>query len=288
MNSKDNKTSRELKREVLQELNQVNSDIDRIQGRMTPGQFIDDALFQPVGRSPRAIFDHLKANPVGTAFLGLGTLLLMEDDNHVTYEKQMKLRSGAALENSRYQATLLKGKISDIRGEVNGKVHGVIDRTKSKVTGLKEKVSGLTSHVTGENSLGEGGELGASSIDDRIDSLKGSFDDVKQSISNVRETVFNEVEAVKNLDPMTYAALGAGLGALTGIALPVSEKEQTLIDQKAAGRLNEFSAEFQDAINQSIKVLKDEFLGRFTDFDVSLFGRKSSSVNETSRPNSDF
>lgn len=309
MNSKDNKSSRELKREVLQELNQVNSDLDRIQGRLTPGQFIDDTLFRPTGKNPRAIFDQLKANPIGTAFLSLGTLLLMEDENHETYEKQMKARSGAVLENTRYQATLLKGKVSDIRSDVNSKVsgvneklHGAIDRTKGKVAGLKEKIARKGSHETGEYSLGEGGELGASSIDDikqtvtgKIDDVAGSFDKVKQTMtdkvralsSDFKETAFNEVETVKNLDPMTYMAIGAGLGALTGVALPVSEKEQTLIDQKAAGRLNEFSGEFQDAINQSIKVLKDEFIGKFTDFDVSVFGRKSG-LDETSRSSSEF
>ncbi len=189
MNSKDNKSSRELKREVLQELNQVNSDLDRIQGRLTPGQFIDDALFQPVGRNPRAIFDHLKANPIGTAFLSIGTLLLMEDDGHVTYEKQMKNRSGAVLENSRYQATLLKGKVSEVRGKVTGvndKIHGVIDRTKGKVTGLKDKLpgmkgkqdtSGFSAGTTGEFTLGEGGELGASSIDELKENVSGKIDD---------------------------------------------------------------------------------------------------------------
>ena len=98
----------------------------------------------------------------------------------------------------------------------------------------------------------------------------------------MKDTAFNEVETVKNLDPMTYMAIGAGLGALTGIALPVSEREQTFINEKASGKLNEFSEEFQDAINQSVKVLKDEFIGKFTDFDVSVFGRKSP-VSETSR-----
>lgn len=295
MNSKDTKTSRELKREVLQELNQVNNDIDRIQGRLTPGQLIDDAIFQPTGKNPRAIFDHLKANPVGTAFLGLGTLLLMEDDSHVTYESQIKTRGSAAWENSRYQATLLKGRVSDMRGDVNervtgvnNKIHGVIDSAKSKVQGAKSKVQGLkgklrksdetfVSGTTGEYDLGEGGELGASSID----TLK---EDISSRISDVRSSVSEQVNTLKNLDPMTYAAIGAGLGALTGIALPVSEKEQKLIDDKAAGKLNEFSSEFQDALNQSVKILKDEFIGKFTDFDVSIFGKKQSqAANETFR-----
>jgi hypothetical protein len=285
MNSNDNKTSRELKHEVLQELNQVNSDIDRIQGRLTPGQIIDEVVFQPVGRNPRAVFDHLRSNPVGTAFLGIGTLLLMENDSHVTYEGQI----GSQWENTRYQAALLKGRVSDIQSDfdervagVSGKVHNVIDSAKSKVRNIKSKFSGADDS-SGDSSAAElagGGELGASSLDD----LKESITDKFGKIDEVRQTVENfaseELVAVKNLDPMMYVAIGAGLGALTGIALPVSEKEQELIDQKASGKLNEFSTEFQDALNQSVKVLKDEFLGRFTDMDLSLFGHKQQSPNQ--------
>ncbi len=277
MNSKDTKTSRELKREVLDDLNQVNKDMNRIQGRLTPGQLIDDALFQPINNNPRAMFDHLKANPIGTAFLGLGTLLLMEDESHVTYEGQVRKRTSSLYENTRYQATLLKSRVSDVNRDVNqkvsgvsGKIQGAIDRTKSKVDGLKNKIN---SGGTGEYDLGEGGELGASSIDD-----------LKEKISSFKGQALEQVDAVKNLDPMTFAAIGAGLGALTGIALPVSEKEQTMINQKAAGKLNEFSSEFQEALNQSVKVLKDELLSKFTDFDVSLFGKKQpSQSNETFR-----
>ena len=299
MNLRDNKSSGELKREVLHELNKVNNDLDRLQGRLTPGQFIDDALFTPIGRNPRAVFDHLLANPVGTAFLSIGTLLLMENDSHVTYESQIKDRSQVALNRSREQVGVVKAKMSG----VNEKIHGVMDRTKEKIDLSKDKISGLKNKfskkdeftTTGEYDLTQGGELGTGSIDDmKMDSA--DVKDVKGKITskvsaftdNIRSTTMHQVDTVKNLDPMTFAAIGAGLGALTGIALPVSEKEQTLIDQKLGNQMTVFSSEFQDAINQSVKILKDEFLGKFTDFDVSIFGRKNSSpgVNETYRTDS--
>ena len=271
MNLKDNKSSGELKREVLHELNNVNNDIDRLQGRMTPGQFIDDALFTPAGRNPRAIYDHLIDNPIGTAFLSLGTLLLMEDDSHVTYETQMRGRTRAVYSSSQEQLDAVKAKVSG----VNQKLHGAIDRTKEKIGQSKEKITGLKNkfagkfetHQTGEYDLSEGGELGANS--------NGS---VKE---NIGETVSTQIDTVKNMDPMTFAAIGAGLGALTGIALPVSEKEQNLIDQKLGDKMSVISSEFQEAINQSVKMLKDELMGKFTDFDVSLFRK-----NETYRSNS--
>ncbi len=303
MNSRDNKSSRELKREVLDELNNVNKDLDRLQGRLTPGQFIDDALFTPVGRNPRAVYDHLIANPIGTAFLSLGTLLLMEDDSHVTYESQLRTRSHSVMDKSRAQMGAVKAQVGSVKEKVagyNDKLHTAVDRTKAKIDSSREKISGLKDKfskkddftTTGEYDLTQGGELGSGSIDD----MKQNFGEVKDNVSakidsfadNVKSTTVNQVETVKNMDPMTFAAIGAGLGALTGIALPVSEKEQTMIDQRMGNQMTTLSSEFQEAINQSVKVLKDEFLGKFTDFDVSIFGRKnaSSGVNETYRTDS--
>ena len=267
MNSRNNKSSGELKREVLHELNKVNSDLNSLQGRLTPGQLIDDALFTSVGHSPRVVYDHLIANPLGTALLSLGTLLLMENDSHVTYESQLRHRS-------RQQVDSFKVRVS----EVNEKIHGLVDRTKEKIERSSDKISGIKETLfkkdefttTGEDDLNQGGELGTGSID------------------HLKETVSAKVESVKNLNPLTFAAIGVGLGALTGIALPVSEKEQTLIDQKLGNQMSLFSREFLDAINQSVNVLRDEFLEKFSELDVSIFEKKNAAAgrNETYRTDS--
>jgi hypothetical protein len=241
MNSRDNKSSGELKREVLQELNKVNSDLNSLQGRLTPGQFIDDALFTSVGHSPRVVYDHLVANPIGTALLSLGTLLLMENDLHVTYESQLRNRS-------REQVDALRVRVSG----VNEKIHGLVDRTKEKIERSSDKISGIKETLFKKDEF----------------TTTGEYDHLK-------ETVSAKVESVKHLHPLTFAAIGVGLGALTGIALPVSEKEQTLIDQKLGNQMSLFSREFLDAINQSVNVLKDEFLERFSELDVSIFEKKN-------------
>lgn len=266
MNSKDSKSSRELKQEVMQELNRVNSDLDHIQGRLTPGQIIDDSIFYPMGGNPRAVFDHLAANPIGTAFLGLGTLLLMEGESHATFETQLKQKGSAVMENARYQATLFKGTAENVNEKFQEKVGEYkenIQGMKSKVRELKDKIP-RREKVTGEKDLGAGGELGVSSID------------------NIKDNFIEAKETLKNLDPMAWVAMGAGLGVLTGMALPVSEKEQSFVDQKLSGGLTQFSNEFQDALNKSVQILKEEFLGKAAAYDVKLFGRKQD-VNETYR-----
>jgi hypothetical protein len=83
---KNTKSSKELKDQIVRDIKKVKRDFDEIKDRMTPGQLIDDAIFYRHGSSPTATFDYLKSNPVGTSFLTIGTILLMENDRHVTYE----------------------------------------------------------------------------------------------------------------------------------------------------------------------------------------------------------
>ena len=45
MKSQSTKSSGELQQEVRNEVRNVNRDIDNIQGRLSPGRIIDDAIF---------------------------------------------------------------------------------------------------------------------------------------------------------------------------------------------------------------------------------------------------
>jgi hypothetical protein len=48
MKSQNTKSTDELKSEVRQELHNVETDIKNLQGRMTPGQIIDDAILKKI------------------------------------------------------------------------------------------------------------------------------------------------------------------------------------------------------------------------------------------------
>ena len=85
------KSTQELKQQVLNDIKKVKEDFEEIKTRMTPGQLVDDAIYyRCCGGDPAATFDHLKRNPVGTSFLTIGTLLLMEDEYHRSYESMAR------------------------------------------------------------------------------------------------------------------------------------------------------------------------------------------------------
>lgn len=286
----ERKTSDDLKHEVHHELRKVRRDIDEMQSRLSPGQIIDDAIFYPHGRSVVSTFDHLKRNPVGTALLSLGTLLLMEDENHVSYEANARIKANSLKEGIKNQMP---------HKELQpGQVPNAMDRAKAKVTGLKQDLQSKTENLKHDfqnkkEELKQNIQRKKGEVQERIAdtqehlSLGADFegveqgptrkDKVRESYDKTREKISTGFQAgkekIQNLDPMAYVALGAGLGAITGASLPVSDAERNMVDTRFTGKLADFSRELQDAVNQSSNILKDLFIDDAKGFSADIFNR---------------
>lgn len=231
MNSKQSHITRStkvLKQQVLQDLGKVNNDLREIQQRITPGQIIDDALSYRRGSGdPARTLQLLKDNPIGTSFLTLGTLLLMESERHQSYEEYARIHYGMMKER-------LGENIDDLRDKVSGMGEKLAEM-KDKLTSRPEKIAGEPPAFDRE----------------------GQYDESR--------------EASKHLDPLTYLALGAGLGALTGASLPVSASEREAVDSVFGDRIRRFTGELQTALNEAVNILKNEFLGDITEVKMNFF-----------------
>lgn len=237
MKSQDTKSSSELKREVHQELNKVSKSIDELQGRLTPGQILDDAIFYPNGRNLNKTFQHLKQNPIGTTFLSLGTLLLMEDGTHSSYESVVKTKVNAGVSSAKEGISSVKNQMKNKLpqgepGDIKNKVVGIADSFQSKVNDIR---SGIAAKIPDREALNRGREK------------------------------------IHNLDNTTFMAIGAGLGALTGVSLPISEAEDKLMREKFDGRLNDFNRELRDAMNECSNILKDLVVQDVKDHSLKFF-----------------
>lgn len=260
MKSQNTKSSDELQKEVRHEIRNVRKDIDELQGRITPGQLIDDVIFYPHGQSPAATFDHLKKNPVGTAFLSLGTILLMEDESHQTLETISKNKVAA-----------VRDKVSEARSKMN--MHPTAkELALDKLNEFKDKMDEIKSEV----------EYKVASAQDRVSTVKDDLGnalpetpDAATLKSKVSDKLSGYVSAGKdrfqNMDSTTFMALGAGLGVLTGASLPVSETERSFVDDKFQDKFSGFSADLQSAINECSNILKDLVVSDVKDFRVNLF-----------------
>jgi uncharacterized protein YjbJ (UPF0337 family) len=294
MKSQNTKSSDELHREVKQEIRNVERDLNQMQGRLSPGQLIDDAIFYPHGRNMSSTLDHLKRNPVGTAFLSLGTLMLMEDENHSTMEANARIKLGEA-----------RSKLGDLKQQVKnqmphkelspGTAPNMADIAKGKVTEMKGKMMDVKSSV--QSKVSEIKDTVQTKMSDVRSSVSEAQDDFSERVTDIKEGVTDKVsefqsssteegtdwkqdlrsslesgkEKMQNIDPLTYMALGAGLGALTGAALPVSDKEQSFVDDKLKDRISSFSEDLQTAINDCAGLLKDMVVQDVKDYSLKIF-----------------
>lgn len=135
MKSQNTKSSAILKHEVREELKKVERGLDDLQGRLTPGQILDDIIFYPNGASPKRTIEYLKNNPIGTSFLTMGTVLLMEDKESKSFEKRIKNKVEEGTE-------ALKEKAADPRiSEAKNKVQNMKKNFKSKVDDIRREIS---------------------------------------------------------------------------------------------------------------------------------------------------
>lgn len=336
MKSQNTKSSDELHQEVRAELRNVRNDIDQLQGRLSPGQLIDDVIFYPHGQNPSATIDHLKRNPVGTAFLSLGTLMLMEDDSHQSMEanaraklveartklSDMKERVKNQLPHKELEpgsapnmADIAKGRVNNMKDSFQAKVaeikqgldekipsrEEIKSRFHSKSSGLKEDVSNRIdslreklpdteeiktqfSNVTDrfpdsediKAKVGEFTDRFQSSDEDTVSTESTDFSGTASSTyqkatSKLSSTFEVGKEKIRDLDPMTYMALGAGLGAITGAALPISEAEQRMVDEKLQTRLTSFNQELHEAVSECTSILKDLVINDVKNFSSKMF-----------------
>lgn len=275
MKSQNTKSSDELQKEVRHEIRNVRKDIDELQNRMSPGQLIDDVIFYPHGRSPAATFDHLKRNPIGTTFLSLGTILLMEDESRQSFETISKNKVAAAKskvtdvtnkmkmhptakELAMDKVNELRDKMDEVKADVEYKVAEAQDRISDVKSEVSEKVSTLKSGMTDDF----GNTLPATPD---VASLKNKVSDKVSGLMSAGK------DKIHDLEPMTFMALGAGLGVLTGASLPVSEAEKTFVEGKFENKLSGFSTDLQAAINEYSNILKDLVVADVKEFRVNLF-----------------
>lgn len=257
------KSTQELKDQVMNDLKRVKDDFEEIKQRMTPGQLIDDAIYyRRGGGNPAATFDFLKQNPVGTSFLTLGTLLLMEGSDHVSMEqkgrtiiKDTGVKYGDRIKEYKTKAHDLKQKVGD-----------KIDDLRSGAEDLKIKYGEAVDTV--ENTLNQAKDSISSAETEGVSAARSKFSAMKGAIADRSSEA---LETVKNLDPMTYMVLGAGLGTITGAALPVSDVEDRMMSGEVQDKFNKFRSELEVALNESANILKNELIGGVTDFNIKLF-----------------
>lgn len=259
MKSQDTKkNSEQLQHEVHGQINKLGKDLDHARTRLSPGSLLDDAIFYPQGQNLTEAYAHLKENPMGTMFLSLGTLLLMEDQKRVSYESHLKSSMGAAVDKgkARYHEAEEKvsEKASEMADQARDKAHSIKGRfqskeeelkSKSEETNLKEKAQDLK-------------ERGAEKFEEVKHSASERYQDTKEKLES---SSVGEV-----LHPFAIASMGLGLGATLGASFPIPAAERKLRSEKFSQQIDRFGKDVDHAIKESGEKVKNHLIDELKQF----------------------
>ena len=302
MNLNDTKSSQDLRKEITKDLDRLDTNIDALKEKMSPGQVIDDAIFRNFRGDPKGSLLYLKSNPVGTSFLALGTFLLMDNEGE-SYEQYLKKQSRVVYSDYRGKATDLVNQASQRTSEISSRVdhisrdmkdraRGMIDRGEEKLNSIKDRVSQKGRSAKGSISTSFE-EMKDNVIDasetfkeralharhELNDDVNPKFGEAVEGISSSGEGLRSKVgEYGKNIsqkfrdngfDSLAYVSLGLGAGFATGGLIPIGEESETFSDLDFD--FSGFRSEIENAANESINLFKDEIIEGLKNRSVDIF-----------------
>lgn len=231
---REEKSSTELKADVDAAIAKVDQDLDALRTEMTPGRIIDDAILRGRRNDLRTTVNHLRNNPIGTTFLGLGTLLLMEDEGHISGED--RLRHFAQHSASIAQEAAQKAR--EVSEDVGKKTKEKLEEAKSVVA---EKVDSIKA-TTGE----------------ALEDVKNAAPEAERLGQQARDMASKL--ASPEYRPVAIAALGLGLGTVLGSSLPPepSSAQQEAVDINASEIANEVQRALKESSRRFLGILADE------------------------------
>ncbi|HLT22416.1 MAG TPA: hypothetical protein VKZ84_03195, partial [Bacteriovoracaceae bacterium] len=305
MNLNDTKSSETLRKEISQDIDRLDNKVEHLKGRLTPGQIIDDAIFSPYRGDLRAGFSYLRNNPIGSSFLAIGTLLLMDNEGE-SYEQYLRSQGRVAYSDYKGRVSEVKNRVSETMDEVS---HEVRSRTQSLVekgeqklnqvrdTGrdLKNQVGSMTDNIreklnrsktSGEEiknnvidateSFKERAVNAAKSTDLGIDAdididtseVTSRLSRMKGSVSGFGKNTIGKIKE-NEFDSLAYVALGGSLGFATGSLIPM--REGGFAELSSDFDFSSLQSELQDAANESMSVFKNEFIDTLKNASIDIF-----------------
>lgn len=305
MNLNDTKSSETLRKEITHDLDRLDTKVDRLKDRLTPGQIIDDAVFGSYRGNPKACFNYLKDNPLGTSFLAIGTMLLLDNEGE-SYEHYLRSQSRVVYSDYKNKAMETRGrlgeKVESISHDLRSKSEQLARQGEEKMAQLKgagrqlkDQVKGKISSKTQEvkdnvidasKTFRERGALSSTESNElqmesnsMVNEGGNAFESDEFEMesrglrSKVSEYGRKASERIKNseIDSFTYVALGTSMGFATGSIIPLSDDE---IGHSSFGLdfdIGGLRTDLQNAANESMNAFKNEFIDTLKGSNIDLF-----------------
>jgi hypothetical protein len=250
-NQAPNESSEELEAKVRATLDKTEQDVERIEETLTPGTFIDNAIFANRPRHPRETWSALSDNPIGTTLLALGTFMLSEREG-VSGETILRDKAQDTADAARDLAYQAQAKVQDLKVRAETKVTELKDRADQKFVELKDRADQKFTAVkeTADQKVGEFKDKTTTKFEEFKDITNTKIGEFKEkvgmsnaddpyststssSFAAAKDRVVEKVSSfsLRDVSPLTLATAGLGLGAMIGASLPEHEQEQQLVNK---------------------------------------------------------
>lgn len=268
-------TSAELEREAERTRAEVNDTAERLRGKLTPGQILDEVRDYMSHGDTAVTFDNLKHqvrdNPLALALIGGGIAWLMLGEG-VKHRASGMVSHGRGRPyddygRSHYDDDLRYGGVSDPWAEperyhdtspgmgdrMSGMARDTMDSASGMASGVRDSVAGMASSAGGA----------ASSARHSIsDAMHGAADRAGSLGSGMRRRGMNAASGARHTfsdlldrEPLIVGALGLAVGAALGAFLPTTRLEEEQLGETSADLRNRAGAMAETAWDEATEAV---------------------------------
>lgn len=267
-------TSAELEREAERTRAEVNDTAERLRGKLTPGQLLDEVRDYMSHGDSAVTLDNLKNqvrdNPLALALIGSGLAWLMLGEGVKHRAADLGSYAGRRYDDygrSHYDDDMRYGAVSDPWDEperyrdtspgmgerMSSMAHGTMDSASGMASGMRDSVAGMAS------SAGSAASSAGHSISDAMHGAAhraGSLgSDMRRrgmhAASGARHTFSDMLER----EPLIVGALGLAVGAAIGALLPTSRIEEEQLGETSADLRNRAGAMAEAAWDEAAEAV---------------------------------
>jgi ElaB/YqjD/DUF883 family membrane-anchored ribosome-binding protein len=218
MITEENKSSREMERDVEQTRARMTETLDELRARMSPGQMLDEVLgyardsgggkmIQNLGRT-------IQENPAPLLVIGAGIAWMMtaHGTNRSEAPWHGEPRAEVSPPNSEGEGSVLSDAASAVAETARRAGEQVADTIGSLTGTATEAAAGVR-------------ERASRSMHD----IRDGVQQARRSTSNLSVDAMDRLTGLFQEQPLVFGALGLALGAALGAALPQTESEDKLM-----------------------------------------------------------
>lgn len=243
------RSSAEIEAGIRTTRERMDSTLDELGNRLSPRSIVNSVMDWwdknssgltargGMQKTYRSLTSHIKTNPVPSLLIGAGVtwLLLKDDDGEKESHREWRADQQPAGRDTVGYTSLALNDAKERAGEGDEtQGGGVVDKLKEKAHEVKEVAAEAVEKVKSKvEGLTEGAEKAGKMAQDLYESGRDALKKRSHQLESGYDSAMNRMRDAVEEYPLAVGAGFAALGALIGVLLPRTRKEDQLVGRKS-------------------------------------------------------